>query len=216
MESVEATVTKAEPVTTGRIEINKRVRTADILRVVADETVALKRRAGTEAVVVAHREGEHDHLVRYDDGTLAVFTGSELDVVDVPTVEVRRFALFSTDVPWPATPAEKMVDFYVPAPANFERVIALGVRVKDGPPRVGLRIVFSGSPDAPDVPCRVILASEAEAINIRVDAEARLHPTLVDVVVSPLNGEVLGVWLIPVAEKVTEVPTIHIPATPVR
>jgi hypothetical protein len=90
-------------------------------------------------------------------------------------------------------------------------------RLTSQPPAVGILMVFSGSPDAGLVPCRLMFVSENEAISLRADAlpeEGR--PEIVGVVVNQLSGEALAIWRLPFRGPMPEIPVVSIPSNPTR
>jgi len=197
-----------------KIESNERVRIADPLVLLVDEVANTKRQPGAVGTVIGFigADVRETHLVRHEDGTLAKYAFDELEVIVPPMIEVKRFALFTTDMPWPR-PTDRAFSVDVPAPAILKGVTAFMVRVPEAQgPVPFLRFIFVGSPDAPEVPVRFLLALEGDAVNFRVDIPEEKWPTLVEVATSPVNGQSLAVWRARPDYEIPGAPTVSVKA----
>lgn len=125
--------------------------------------------------------------------------------VDAQPRRVMRYALFTTDVPWPNGRDVKELEVDVPLPAEIVGAFFVMARPnpllvepgKDPQPIALMRIAFNCSPDSERVKRHLIAQPAGAAIGFPEDMPDSMKPVMVEVVSNPLTGSIIALWIDP-------------------
>lgn len=197
-----------------RFKENDAVTTSDILmeRTFRGDPMPNRRTATVGVVVGIRPQDELAYLVRHNDGSLSAYADDELTALDLPKVGVTRWQTFTLDLPWPG-PEDRQFEAVIRAPAFFQKAVPMAVRSSLDPksqPALKMKLVFLGCPDAEEVKLSFLLARSHEVMQA-IAAPEMPKPQLLDVIMSPIDGEPLALWSMPTGMPMPHVPVVEVP-----